>query len=74
MKVIDLDLNTELENKLYHEIHETHSHFYYNMWELVNSPVEHPSEEMDEWITLSTTYNSKGKVSKVELMIVGGKQ
>ena len=66
-KIIDLNLNAPKENQLYHEIHEGHTHFYYEMWELEKSPVLHPAEYKEEWIKLSVTYNSKGETTKVEV-------
>ena len=74
-EVIDLNLNlTPPEVKgLQHERHGDHTHFYYQQWELENSPVANPEKFTKEWIELSIVYNSEGCPFEVKIKELLGK-
>jgi len=59
---IDLTLHLEPAKTrgLQHEVHKDHTHFYYQEWELENSPVSNPPEYKKQWIEISTIYSSDG--------------
>lgn len=66
-KTLDLDLEGDLDNKLYCEVYGRYVHLYFNKVELDHSPVLLPDDYKEDCFVLSTTYDSYGKAKKVEL-------